>query len=134
MSATGVGGNWAEGASGWQSEGMPEALPELDVTAVPDEMPPGVTMLDVREDDEWRAGHIDGAVHIPLMQVPRRLAELDADDRVLVVCKVGGRSAQATQFLCAHGRDAANLSGGMIAWEAAGRPMVRDGAGAPFVA
>ncbi len=113
---------------------MPEALPELDVTAVPDEIPPGVTMLDVREDDEWRAGHIDGAVHIPLMQVPRRLAELDAHDRVLVVCKVGGRSAQATQFLCAQGRDAANLSGGMIAWEAAGRPMVRDGAGAPFVA
>lgn len=113
---------------------MPEALPEVDVTALPDEIPPGVTVLDVREDVEWRAGHIDDAVHMPLMQVPHRLAELNSNHRIVVVCKVGGRSAQATQFLRTSGRDAVNLSGGMMAWEAAGRPMVRDDGGAPFVA
>ncbi len=120
--------------SEWHSGAMPSALPEVDVTAVPAEIPADVTLLDVREDDEWQAGHIDGAVHIPLPQVPQRLAELETERRVLVVCKVGGRSAQATQFLCTHGRDAVNLAGGMIAWEAAGRPMVRDDGGDPFVA
>ncbi len=121
------------GAASGTVGGM-HSLPEVDVTAAPVEPSPGVTVLDVREDDEWQAGHIAGALHIPLMQVPQRFTELDAEHRILVVCKVGGRSAQATQFLCAQGRDAVNLAGGMVAWEAAGRPMVRDDAGTAFVA
>ncbi|MDQ3484063.1 MAG: rhodanese-like domain-containing protein, partial [Actinomycetota bacterium] len=58
---------------------MSQPIPELDVTAVPAELPEGLVVLDVREDDEWRAGHISGAVHVPLMQMPQRVSELPAD-------------------------------------------------------
>ncbi len=109
---------------------MSQRLPETDVTQLPAELPRGLVVLDVREDDEWQAGHIDNALHIPLMQVPQRLSELPEDSKLLVVCKVGGRSSQATAFLQAQGRDAVNLAGGMLAWERARRPMVAD-SGAP---
>ncbi len=109
---------------------MSQPIPEVVVAAVPTELPEGLVVLDVREDDEWRAGHIDGAVHVPLGQVPQRLGDLPDADQVVVVCKVGARSAQATSFLTAHGYDAVNLAGGMLAWEAAQRRMVSD-AGAP---
>jgi rhodanese-related sulfurtransferase len=66
-------------------------------------------------------------VHVPLMQVPRRLDDIPDDRPVLVVCRVGSRSAQATGFLQAHGRDAVNLAGGMVSWHRAGLPMVCDG-------
>lgn len=113
---------------------MMQQIPEVDVSAVPHPQPTGLMMLDVREDEEWQAGHIEGALHIPLASLPQRLADIPADQQVVVVCKVGGRSAQATQFLQAHGRDAVNLSGGMLAWEAAARPMVAGGNSDPFVA
>lgn len=113
---------------------MTQSIPEVDVVGVPSELPPALTVLDVREDDEWQAGHIDGAVHIPLMQVPARITELPADRQVLVVCRVGNRSARATAYLQAQGVDAVNLSGGMMAWARAGRPVVSDGPSEPYVA
>ena len=113
---------------------MTQSIPEVDVVGVPSELPPALTVLDVREDDEWQAGHIDGAVHIPLMQVPARITELPADRQVLVVCRVGNRSARATAYLQAQGVDAVNLSGGMMAWARAGRPVVSDGPFEPYVA
>ena len=109
---------------------MSQPILEVDVTKLPAELPSDLVVLDVREDDERKAGHIEGAVHIPLMQLPPRLSELPEDARLLVVCKVGGRSSQATAFLQAQGRDVVNLAGGMQAWEAARRPMVAD-TGAP---
>ena len=91
-------------------------------------------VLDVREDDEWAAGHIEGAVHMPMMSIPQRLDELPADRDIVVVCRVGGRSAQATQFLVQNGLQAFNLDGGMFAWAAAARPMIAaDPAAEPFV-
>ena len=108
-------------------------IPETLVAGVPEPLPDRLVVLDVREDDEWQAGHIDGAVHIPLMQLPGRVAQLPIDRQVLVVCKVGGRSAQAVGFLTAQGVDAVNLAGGMYAWSAANRPMVAEGAHPPFV-
>jgi len=112
---------------------MSQPIPEIDVSAVPAERPEGLVVLDVREDDEWRAGHISGAVHVPLMHVPQRVSELPADHQVLVVCKAGGRSAKATALLQAQGYDAVNLAGGMLAWEQAQRPMVSDTESAPEV-
>jgi len=103
-----------------------QQIAELDITAVPATLPTGLVVLDVREDYEWRAGHIQGALHIPLGSLPQRLADIPAEQRILVVCKVGGRSAQATQFLQARGRDAVNLAGGMVAWDGAGREMVAE--------
>jgi rhodanese-related sulfurtransferase len=90
-------------------------------------------VLDVREPDEWAAGHVDGALHVPLGTLPLRLDEVPADATVLVVCRSGGRSAQATMWLEQQGREAVNLHGGMHAWAAAGRPMVSETGAPPAV-
>jgi rhodanese-related sulfurtransferase len=107
----------------------PSAVPTVDVTALPAE----AVLLDVREDEEWAAGHIPGAVHMPMMQVPQRLqfdpGAVTPDATIVVVCKVGARSAQVTAWLRQQGYDATNLTGGMLAWAAAGRPMQAIGDG-----
>ena len=108
-------------------------VPTIEVAQVPDPIPQGVTVLDVREPVEWQHGRIDGAVHIPLTQIPARADELPTDQQLLVVCKVGGRSAQATAFLREKGFEAINLAGGLIDWTEAGRPMVADGDRDPLV-
>ena len=74
-------------------------VPTIEVAQVPDPIPDGVTVLDVREPVEWQHGRIDGAVHVPMGQIPARTEELPDDQQLLVVCKVGGRSAQVTAFL-----------------------------------
>lgn len=105
-----------------------EYVPLPEIAAV--DVAPGTYILDVRENDEWTAGHIDESVHIPLGQLMGRLGELPSDQRVVVTCKMGGRSARATAYLVQSGRDAVNLDGGVTAWTAAGRPLI-DGAGQP---
>jgi rhodanese-related sulfurtransferase len=113
---------------------MSEPIAEVSVDGVPAELPAALTVLDVREDYEWDAGHIGESLHIPMMQIPERMTELPPDTQVLVVCKVGARSAQASAYLQAQGVDAVNLAGGLVAWARAGRPLVSDGPGAPHVA
>ena len=98
-------------------------VPTVAITGVPDPLPEGLTVLDVREPVEWAHGHIDGAMHIPMMELPDRLDEIP-DGQLLVVCKVGSRSAQVTSYLLQHGRDAVNLDGGMLEWAQAGLPVV----------
>ncbi len=100
-------------------------IPSTTLDALPDPLPPGLTVLDVREKGEWAHGHIDGALHVPLMDLPLRREELP-EGQILVVCRVGGRSLQATQWLGRIGVDAVNLDGGMIEWAAAGRPMLSE--------
>lgn len=107
-------------------------IPTVAVSGVPDPLPEGLVVLDVREPVEWHHGHIEGAVHIPLTELPQRLEEV-GDEQTLVVCKVGGRSAQAVAYLRQHGREAVNLDGGMLDWEAAGRPMVSESGEPPQV-
>lgn len=75
-----------------------------------------VVVLDVRETDEWLEGHIPVARHIPLGELPARLAELDPAKETIVVCHHGIRSAQACQFLAVHGFRAVNMAGGMAQW------------------
>jgi rhodanese-related sulfurtransferase len=67
------------------------------------------------------------------MELPQRFAELPPAAQVLVVCRVGARSAQATGYLVAQGIEAVNLDGGMLEWEAAGRAMVSETDGPPQV-
>jgi rhodanese-related sulfurtransferase len=117
----------------WHGGLMAARVPEVDVRSVPADFPEGLVVLDVREDDEWEAGHIDGAVHIPMRQVPARLGDVPDAERVLVVCRVGSRSALVTGFLRAQGRNAVNLAGGMAAWQVAGRPMRSDTPAGPRV-
>jgi len=109
-----------------------DRVPTIDISAVPDPLPEGLHVLDVREDIEWAHGHIDGAQHIPLAQVPARMSEVP-DGKTLVVCKIGGRSSKAVEYLQAQGRDAVNLDGGMLYWAEAGRPMVSENGSAPKV-
>ena len=87
----------------------------------------GAYLLDVREPDEWEAGHAPGAHHLPMMEIPARLAEVPADAEVVVVCRSGGRSGQVTSYLMGNGWDnVRNLDGGMQSWAAAGREIVSE--------
>jgi rhodanese-related sulfurtransferase len=112
---------------------MMRDVPETVVSALPDPLPDDLTVLDVREPVEWVTGHIEGAIHIPLMSLVERIADVPADGPLLVVCRVGSRSAQATAYLNAQGVDAHNLAGGMVEWEAARRAMVSETGAAPTV-
>lgn len=87
-------------------------------------------LIDVREDDEWAAGHVLDSRHLPMSQLRGRLKELPAECEVVVVCRSGHRSAHVTAYLIGFGRRARNLDGGLQAWAAAGRPLVSD-TGAP---
>jgi rhodanese-related sulfurtransferase len=90
----------------------------------------GALLLDVREADEWQAGHSPDAQFIPLGELEARMGELARERRIVAICRVGGRSARATQFLRAQGFDAVNLTGGMRAWATSGLDVVTDD-GAP---
>lgn len=99
------------------------ALPTVDVTTAANR-PPGVLLVDVREDSEWNGGHAPGAYHRPLGRLdPKRLPKVDT---VFVICHSGHRSARATRTLLDAGLDAHNVNGGMTAWEAARLPISRD--------
>ncbi|MCF6391125.1 rhodanese-like domain-containing protein [Mycobacterium sp. MBM] len=91
----------------------------------------GAILLDVREDDEWGAGHAPGAVHL-------RLGRLDpgafaATTPVVAVCRSGNRSGSAAKRLAAAGVTVYNMVGGMKAWRDAGLPVIRDDATAGTV-
>ncbi|MGI4895712.1 MAG: rhodanese-like domain-containing protein [Janthinobacterium lividum] len=95
-------------------------------------VPADAVLLDVREDDEWEAGHAAGAFHIPMGEVPQRLGELPAGE-LHVVCRAGGRSQRVAEWLQGNGRDVVNVEGGMGAWAEAGRSMVSESGEEPFV-
>ena len=97
------------------------------------EVPDDASLLDVREHDEWDAGHVPGALHIPLGELGARYTEIERDRPLFVICRSGSRSAHAAHALAGAGWDARNVAGGMQAWEAAGRPMDSD-SGTPYVA
>ena len=86
----------------------------------------GAVLLDVREPDEWEAGHAPEALHVPLAALAARLDQLDESTPVVAVCRVGGRSERAATALIQRGFDAVNMGGGMQAWAAAGLPVVVD--------
>ena len=98
------------------------------------DVPAGAYLLDVREDEEWVAGHPPGAHHLPMMQIPARLAEVPTTGEVVVACRVGARSAQVVAYLLGNGWDnVRNLDGGLVAWAGAGRPLVSEDGCAPEV-
>ncbi|HEU0181076.1 MAG TPA: rhodanese-like domain-containing protein [Agromyces mariniharenae] len=86
-------------------------------------------IIDVREPDEVARARVDGTVHIPLGSLVERLDEVPRDRTVYLMCALGGRSAQATQFLAARGVDAVNIDGGITQWHRAGLPVVTGTAG-----
>jgi rhodanese-related sulfurtransferase len=86
----------------------------------------GAQLLDVRTDREWEAGHIEGAAHIDLPELPGRAGELDKDRTVVVLCRTGNRSEMAAAALADGGYDVAKLDEGMVGWSEAGLPLVPE--------
>jgi rhodanese-related sulfurtransferase/glyoxylase-like metal-dependent hydrolase (beta-lactamase superfamily II) len=126
------------GYGAWAAAGLPVASrgsePRMAVEVTPmaaeDLIRDGVTVIDVREQEEWSAGHLPGARLIPMSQVEGRVDEVSRDQAVVVVCRSGGRSNAIALLLNSRGVNAVNLSGGMHAWEQAGLPVVTE-TGAP---
>lgn len=96
---------------------------QIEVGQLPAEFGADAVLLDVREDDEWQSGHIVGAQHIPMGDVPVRIDEIDRDATLYVICHAGGRSQRVAQYLARNGFDPINVSGGMLSWVQAGRPV-----------
>ncbi len=103
---------------------MTDSVPSVTIGDVDDLVNP--VLLDVREQDEYDAGHAPDVTFIPLGALADPSVVLPADRTILCICRVGGRSAQATAFLRDRGFDAVNLEGGMKAWAAFGLDVVRD--------
>lgn len=109
-------------------------MSEQTVAQVPAaQVPEDGYVLDVREHEEWEAGHIPGALHIPLGELGARYREVASDQPLYVICRSGSRSDYAAQALAQAGWDARNVADGMMGWHAAGRPMTSD-TGTPYVA
>ena len=103
---------------------MAYAVKDVDPVEARALMDAGWRVLDVRTDAEWAEGHISGSQHVPMDQVVENIGD-HLDHPLLVVCASGGRSARVAQYLVLQGLEAANLDGGLFAWEAAGLPVER---------
>ncbi|MGB3185313.1 MAG: rhodanese-like domain-containing protein [Ornithinimicrobium sp.] len=90
-------------------------------------------ILDVRTHEEWAAGHTPGARNSPLRSLGTSLGNLDINERIPVICRSGGRSSQAVEFLRKEGFDAINVDGGMKAWAEADKAMVSENDEDPHV-
>ena len=87
----------------------------------------GAQLVDVRADHEWDAGHIGGARHVPLPELPQRTGEIDKDRPVVVYCRGGNRSSMATAALNEAGYDAVKLSEGIVGWDGEDLPLEPEG-------
>ena len=116
------------GIDGWETSGFPLAtLGTMSVHQLRDRLAQGtdrVTVLDVRTEKEWNAGHIDGAIHIHGGKLQERFADVPQSKPVAVICGSGYRASIAASFLKREGyAEVTNVVGGMSAWKAAGLPM-----------
>jgi rhodanese-related sulfurtransferase len=90
-------------------------MDEISVAGL-SEILPNVTVVDVRELNEYVAGHVPNAIHIPLATIPLRYEELTRDENLYLICEAGARSAQAGMFLEEQGFKTTNVVGGTGAW------------------
>ncbi|MBB4825254.1 rhodanese-related sulfurtransferase [Sporosarcina luteola] len=93
-------------------------MKEITTIELQEQLEQGTTfnLIDVREEEEVAEGMIPTAVHIPLGEIPERLDEIDKGKAYIVICRSGGRSGRACEFLEAQGFDVTNMVGGMLAW------------------
>ncbi len=102
------------------THGVPDEIGLDDFVAAHSQ---GAPVLDVRELDEWNAGHVPGAVHIPMNDVPARITELPQDSPFFVICATGNRSGQVVEALRQQGLQAINVTGGTSGWSQRGWPL-----------
>lgn len=103
---------------------IPVETPEIGIDQLAEAVRGGAAIIDVREPHEYVAGHVPGAVLIPMRQLPGQTTALDRQAPVYVVCASGNRSATMTGFLRAAGFDAYSVAGGTSEWARSGRPVV----------
>jgi adenylyltransferase/sulfurtransferase len=111
-----------------QRQTTPEGVRRLTVAELHELLQRGEKplLVDVREDAEWAAGHLPGALHIPLGELPQRLEEIPSQSNAVFICRSGGRSMAACQMaLRANIRSPANLEGGLLAWAGTIDPSLR---------
>ena len=96
----------------------------ISISQALDEYNAGAFILDVRTSEEWNQAHIPGSILIPLDQLSGRLSEVPQDRDVVVVCRTGSRSLEGLEILLGAGfTRVASMTGGMVAWQAAGYPV-----------
>ena len=101
--------------------------PQIDIVELDALLKEGsVRVLDVREDSEFRSGHLPGAIHIPVKKLPDKIGKLKRDKPYAVICASGSRSRGATNFLLDEGFEGSvSVRGGTGAWARSGRPIIR---------
>jgi rhodanese-related sulfurtransferase len=101
---------------------------EIDIAAAEALLRDGEAyLLDVRQGWEWRRGHVQGAIHVPLDQLPTLVWKLPRDKPLAIICQHGERSLAAAHFLAARDFEGvASVAGGTVAWARSGRALVRD--------
>jgi rhodanese-related sulfurtransferase len=100
-----------------------EQLAPEDVKARLDE----IQLVDVRLDEEWNAGHIEGAIHIPLDSLSSHADEIDRSKPVVLYCRSGDRSGGAADAFAASGWEVTSMEGGLVAWVEKGLPLEPEG-------
>lgn len=100
------------------------SVPEIDIAGFVEAHQRTHALLDVREPDEYRAGHVPGAVLVPLGQLGDRLDDVPTGGELFVICRSGARSASALELLAHYGIEGTNVAGGTLGWIAAGEPIV----------
>jgi rhodanese-related sulfurtransferase len=109
------------GYNAWATGNIPTHLPTIEVGEVAKQA--DAVLLDCREIDEWNEAHIDGAVLIPMIELPARIDEIDKNKDIICVCRSGNRSGKVAAWLLNNGYKAVNMTGGMLAWKEAGLPV-----------
>jgi len=100
------------------------SVPQISIDDLESLLASGARLFDVRELHEYVAGHVAGAIHIALGEVPAHVERFAGDGPAHIICQAGGRSQRAAEFLVEHGVEAINVAGGTGAWAASGRPLV----------
>ena len=100
------------------------SIHEITAAELEELLAAGVRLIDVRETDEYTAGHVPGAVHVALGTVSQHVDAFRGDGPAYVICRSGARSMRACEYLAQEGVEAVNIAGGTLDWVAGGRAVV----------
>ncbi len=99
------------------------AIREISVEELAERLTLGSRLVDVREPVEFDEGHVPGAVHVPLATVPDNVEQFRSEGPTFVICRSGGRSLRACEYLSDRGVEVVNVAGGTLAWQLSGREV-----------